>query len=104
MGHEFLPPEWSVSWDELGDQAGAADHAHPESLAWRIVAALAFVNGLVLSAYAFQDGYWWLWVSALVAFAIVGAMASRAVSNMIREGEIDPMSMGREHFFRDNAS
>lgn len=90
MGPEFPLPERTFSWEELGGQRDAERPSQAGSVAWRIVAALMFVNGLALSAYAFRDGYWWLWVAMAASFVIVGAMASRAVSNMIRDGELDP--------------
>ncbi|HEV3381052.1 MAG TPA: hypothetical protein VG142_08740 [Trebonia sp.] len=90
MGHQFPSPARTFSWDELSDQCRNDEYSHPAAIAWQTAGALMFVNGLVLCAYACQDHYWWQWVGMLVAFGIVGAIASHAVAGMVRNGEIDP--------------
>jgi len=95
MGLELFPPEpeRDFSWEELGDPTGPQRHGQDDStsMAWRIVATLLFVTGLVLCAAAFLDDRWYLWVVMLVPLAIVGMMASHALTNMVRDGELDPV-------------
>lgn len=52
---------------------------------WWIVATLLFVTGLIFCAYAFEDHRMWLWLGAITAFAIVGMMASRAMTDADRD-------------------
>ena len=81
MARDFLPPEQADSWGEFNarlelELEGQRDLLTPLLSA---VAGLLFGMTLIGCAYAFTDRHWWLWVGWLASFAVVLAMAARAV-------------------------
>jgi hypothetical protein len=89
MGRDHRRPESADSWGEfhalIDMERDARENAG--SASWRIVAALLFVTGLVLLAYAFQGGRPWLFLCALPPLAVVGVMASRALEHAERDAQ-----------------
>lgn len=87
MGRELPPPGQAAS------REGFHALAEPERPGqrspwlpfWWTVAALLFVTGLIFCAYAFEDHRMWLWLGAITAFAIVGMMTMRAMTDADRE-------------------
>lgn len=89
MGRDIPLPEDADSWGEYRARLEweAAHGGGLQSAAWRSVAALLFVAGLLFIGYALTDSRWWMWLCSLAAFAVFFAMAARAKSNLDREGQ-----------------
>ena len=81
MGRQFLPPEQADSWGEFHARLEVELDNRGDLLVplWWALAGALFGLTLICCAYAFTDRHWWLWLGWLTSFAVVLAMASRAV-------------------------
>ena len=81
MARDFLPPEEADSWGEFHARLADELAGQQNALAplWSVLAGLLFAAMLICCGYAATDRHWWLWVSWLASFAVLLAIAARAV-------------------------
>jgi hypothetical protein len=87
MGRESPPPDQAASRERFHarTEPDQAARRSPWLPFWWIVATLLFVTGLIFCGYAFEAHRAQLWLGAITAFAIVGTMVSRAMTDADRE-------------------